>query len=289
MMQGQSVLAIVPARGGSKQLPRKNVKPLHGRPLIAWTIEAARRAQTVDRVLVSTDAAAIAETGAREGADVPLLRPAGLATDEADTAGVVLHALEWIEAHERRAYDLVVLLQPTSPLRTAADIDAGVTAFQAASGANSLVGVTESPTWPFWSHTLTGDGFRTPVFSGDGSRWRQDLLRTYMLNASLYVNPTGGSGRRVWFWTRRWRVSSLAAIVPSRSTRPRTILSLRSRRGRASSPRSAPEPTMQYQRIIPRLDIRPNLVERIHLEASCAFSVNRRRSRGTTMSRARAS
>lgn len=194
MIQGQTVLAILPARGGSKQLPGKNTLPLHGRPLIAWTIEAARRAQTVDRVVVSTDAATIADTARREGADVPFMRPADLATDEADSAGVVLHALEWLQAHERREYDLVVLLQPSSPLRTAADIDAGVTAFQAAASANSLVAVTESPKSPFWSYTLAGDGFLTPVISGDASRRRQDLPRTYGLNGALYVNRTD----RLW-------------------------------------------------------------------------------------------
>lgn len=112
------ILALIPARGGSKRLPRKNVLPLAGRPLIAWTIQAALDAGGIDDVVVSTDDAEIADVARAAGAAVPFRRPSALASDDATTLDVVWHAL----AELGNRHDWLVLLQPTSPLRTAADI-----------------------------------------------------------------------------------------------------------------------------------------------------------------------
>lgn len=122
MIEGRSVIAIVPARAGSRRLPGKNLKPLAGRPMIDWTLEAARRASTVDRVVVTSDSAAVLARAAEFGAGA-VVRPDALAGDEAPVAEAVVHALEAVGGR----WDYVVLLQPTSPLREAADIDGAVT------------------------------------------------------------------------------------------------------------------------------------------------------------------
>ncbi len=115
-MTKPSVVAIIPARGGSKGLPRKNIRPLLGKPLIAYTIEAARQCPLVDRVVVSTDDPEIAAVAAQWGAEVPFLRPAELATDEATTESVLKHAVEWLDARGC-PIDIVVFLQPTDLFR----------------------------------------------------------------------------------------------------------------------------------------------------------------------------
>lgn len=118
-----SVVAIIPARGGSKMLPRKNTLPLCGKPLIAHTIEHALAARRLDRTIVSTDDPEIAEVAERWGAEVPFLRPAELATDEATTEVVLQHALRWLETEERVRVDIMVLLEATSPIRRPGLID----------------------------------------------------------------------------------------------------------------------------------------------------------------------
>ena len=118
-----SVVAIIPARGGSKGLPRKNVLPLAGKPLLAHTILDARAAKRVDRTIVSTDDAEIAEVARAWGAEVPFTRPAELATDHATTEVVLQHALAWLEREERARVDVVVLLEATSPFRAAGLVD----------------------------------------------------------------------------------------------------------------------------------------------------------------------
>ncbi len=117
------VLGIIPARGGSKGIPRKNIRQLAGKPLIAYTILAARAARTLTRTVVSTEDPEIAEVAKAWGAEVPFTRPADMACDRASVWPVVRHATEALEAQEGKAYDAVVLLQPTSPLRQAEDID----------------------------------------------------------------------------------------------------------------------------------------------------------------------
>jgi CMP-N-acetylneuraminic acid synthetase len=137
MAASGSVIAIIPARGGSKGLPGKHLRRLGGLPLITHTIRAACSAATIDRVLCSTDDDRIGRAAAAAGAEVPFRRPAHLATDEASTTDVVLHAVEWLEAHGTDV-ELVVTLQPTSPLRTAAQIDAAVALLDDPSVGSSL-------------------------------------------------------------------------------------------------------------------------------------------------------
>src|SRR5436853_4854858 len=108
------IIALITARGGSKSIPRKNLAVVGGKPLIAWTIEAALKSNSVDRALVSTDDEEIAQIARQWGAEVPFLRPAKLAQDDSPHIPVVLHAVEWLDAHEKNAVDELILLQPTS-------------------------------------------------------------------------------------------------------------------------------------------------------------------------------
>lgn len=126
MIQNKSILALILARGGSKRLPGKNVKLLCGKPMVAWTIKAAKQSKYVDRVIVSTDSDEIAKVAKKYGADVPFIRPDELASDNATSTDAVLHTLDWLKEHEKKSYDYLLLLQPTSPLRTERHIDEAV-------------------------------------------------------------------------------------------------------------------------------------------------------------------
>jgi N-acylneuraminate cytidylyltransferase len=151
------ILAIIQARGGSKSIPGKNIKPLAGRPLIAWTVEAAKQAKTVTRVIISTDDEKIAEVARQYGAEVPFLRPAEFATDGAKSIGLLKHALEWLATNEQYHPDVIVQLKPTNPLRTAAHIDECVKKFLEVPGLDSLITVTKSPAHPLKTWKFSGE------------------------------------------------------------------------------------------------------------------------------------
>lgn len=138
-----SVVALVPARGGSKRVPRKNLAPCGGKPLLAWTVEAALGSTTIDRAILSTDDPEIAEAGRRLGLEVPFLRPREIAGDAVPMAPVMQHALTWLQQHGEKI-EALVLLQPSSPLRRAAHIDAAVALFRE-SDVETVVSVVEAP------------------------------------------------------------------------------------------------------------------------------------------------
>lgn len=123
MIEGKRILAIVPARGGSKGLPGKNILPICGKPLISWSIDKARRSRYLDLILVTTDSEEIAGIAKESGAYVPFLRPPELASDYSSTYDAIRHALNFMEKSENQRFDYVVLLEPTSPLREDDDID----------------------------------------------------------------------------------------------------------------------------------------------------------------------
>ncbi len=177
------ILAVIPARGGAKGVPGKNLRPLAGTPLIVWSIEQALATRGVTDTVVSTDDEAIADVARAAGARVPFLRPAELATDVAPTEPTMRHALEEMEQSEG-AYDAVMLLQPTSPLRHAGTLDRAIAQF-AASGADSLLGVVESHAF-FWQD---GDPPRASYDYRNRPR-RQDIAeadRRYRETGSLYI------------------------------------------------------------------------------------------------------
>lgn len=186
MFADQRVLGLIPARGGSKGLPGKNLAPLHGRPLIAWTIAAARSSGYVDDVVVTTDAEDIARVALAEGARVPFRRPARLAADEASMNDVIAHALDEL-SREGNEYRWLLLLQPTAPLRTVENIDEAFKRL-AESGGDAVVSVCEVEHSPSWMGQLPGDGNMASFVDDVASRAnRQQLATHYRLNGSIYL------------------------------------------------------------------------------------------------------
>lgn len=183
------ILAIVPARGGSKRLPGKNLRPLGGKPLVAWSIDAARAVPAIADVLVSTDDEAIADIARRHGALVPWLRPAELSTDEAATADVCLHALDWYES-QKGGVDGVLVLQPTSPFRGRDTIVAGLDLYRARDF-RRVVSFSPAAFHPMWCVRIDGDRI-SPFVEGGGFHLRsQDLPPAYAPNGALYlVSPS---------------------------------------------------------------------------------------------------
>jgi CMP-N-acetylneuraminic acid synthetase len=183
------ILAIVTARGGSKGLPRKNILPLAGKPLIAWTIEAARQSQVATRLIVSTDSQEIADVSRAWGAEVPFLRPPELARDESPHIAVVLHALQWLEAQEGSRPARVLLLQPTAPLRSAEDIR-GAVSLADRHVAAAVVSVCETAHHPFLAKRILEDGTLADSVAADGVSYlrRQALPPAYVLNGAIYLN-----------------------------------------------------------------------------------------------------
>ena len=188
-MNHMKILAVIPARGGSERLPGKNIKCLGGLPLLAWTVRAARDSGVCTEVLVSTDNASIAEIARHHGACVPGLRPRHLATETASSVDVALHALDTWEAGHGPV-DGVLLLQPTSPFRTAETIRRGVALFALNGGRHSVVSVSPAVNHPAWCFRTTRDGME-PFLGWDGVRTRsQDLEPAWTLNGAFYLVST---------------------------------------------------------------------------------------------------
>ena len=176
-----NVLGVVPARGGSKAIPQKNLALVGGRPLLSYTADAARASRRLERVILSTDDPAIAEAGRTLGLEVPFLRPASLAADDTPMIPVLRHAVSEMRARGFAA-DAVVLLQPTSPLRRAAHIDAAVDLLEQ-SGADTVVSVVDVPhQFSPASVMRLVDGRLQPLLDGPVVTRRQDKLRVYARN-----------------------------------------------------------------------------------------------------------
>lgn len=181
-MNPEKVLGLITARGGSKGLPRKNVLPAGGKPLVAWTVEAALAARSVGSVVLSTDDDEIMAAAKSAGCNVPFRRPSELAGDVASSMDVVLHALDQLPA-----FDYIVLLQPTSPLRTAADIDAAF-ALMLERGTPSCVSVCEADQSPYWMYRVeTNSKLKRLLPEMEGITRRQDLPPIYVLNGAIYI------------------------------------------------------------------------------------------------------
>jgi len=181
-VQGKRVLALITARGGSKGLPRKNVLLAAGKPLVEWTIDAAISAECVERIVLSSDDHEIMDAARSAGCDVPFCRPAHLASDVATSIDVVLHAVDQLPG-----YEYVVLLQPTSPLRTAADIDAAFE-LMIESGAPSCVSVCDVDQSPYWMYKVAaGNKLERLLSEVDRVTRRQDLPPIYVLNGAIYI------------------------------------------------------------------------------------------------------
>jgi len=186
-MSEQKIVAIIPARGGSKGLPKKNIAALCGKPLLAWTIEAARAAEQIDRVVVSTDDAEIAEVAKRHGADV-VERPAELATDTASSESALLHVLDALREADSYEPDLVVFLQATSPVRESDDIDNAIRHYRS-ERADSLFSCTRVTDHFLWEEK---DGCYVGANHDYRNRKpRQGITARYLENGSIYVFTPG--------------------------------------------------------------------------------------------------
>jgi|GEM_PF-361179 len=187
MIQSQKVLAVIPARGGSKGLPGKNIIDLAGKPLIAHTIKAAKQSRYIDRCIVTTDDDAIADAAREHGAEVPFKRPAYLAEDVTHTPPVIEHAVQFLESVGDR-YDIIVTLQPTSPLRKPEHIDEALEKL-VGSSAESVVSVKPSEYPPYWMVTLGEGGACSFVQDSVDyfKKERQELTPTYQINGAVYA------------------------------------------------------------------------------------------------------
>ena len=185
------ILGLIPARGGSKGVPRKNIRCLAGKPLLAYTAEAALNSKRLSRVILSTEDIEIAEVGRKSGLDVPFMRPADLAADSTPTLPVVIHALKSLEELGDK-FDAVCLLQPTNPLRRALDIDNCIELFER-SKADSVVSVRPVPAEynPKWVYWQDAEGMLS-ISTGDIEpvHRRQDLPEAYHRDGSVYITRT---------------------------------------------------------------------------------------------------
>jgi len=182
LIRGKKVLGIIPARGGSKGVPRKNIREVAGKPLIAWTIEEAQKSRYIDRLILSSEDQEIIRVAGQWGCEAPFVRPTELSADDTPGIDPVLHALQ-----ELPDYDYIVLLQPTSPLRSVEDID-GCIEKGISSNSKSCVSVTEPEKNPYWMYLLDAEGKMRPFVDNEELVLRrQDLPKVYALNGAVYV------------------------------------------------------------------------------------------------------
>ncbi len=191
MIGNKRVLALIPARSGSKGLPNKNIRVLLGKPLLAWPVEAARESAYVDRVVLSTDSPEYAEVGRAHGADVPFLRPAELASDTAPSIDFILHCVDALAA-EGDHFDMLILLEPTSPLTEASDVDLALETLVARPDMSAAVSVSMLESQhPVFAVRRDPVDWRISPFHGDAFGElprRQDLEQIFALDGSFYLS-----------------------------------------------------------------------------------------------------
>lgn len=201
MSKKMEVLALIPARAGSQGVPKKNITPVGGKPMLAWSIEAAKASAPITRIIVSTDSDEIAKIGVTWGAEAPFLRPADISTSTATAMDALLHTLEWLQKNEGYQPEFVVLLQPTSPLRTATDIDAAWTILRN-SNAKAILGVTPVRQFPEWLYYVNESG-QVESYLDPGktaNKQRQQLPNLYCSNGAIYILETAAIlATKSWF------------------------------------------------------------------------------------------
>ncbi|OGR20664.1 MAG: acylneuraminate cytidylyltransferase [Desulfobacula sp. RIFOXYA12_FULL_46_16] len=205
MFKDKKILAIIPARGGSKGVPGKNIRQAGGKPLIAWIIEAAKKSNHIDRLILSSDDPKIIGVAQKYGCEAPFVRPSDLAQDHSSASDVVLHALA-----EMPGYEYVMLLQPTSPLTRTTDID-GCIESCINSNAASVISVTEPGKSPYWMFNMGMDNKLSPVLGETYlNRPRQELPIVYMPTGAIYIAESG------WFLENRsfYSDSTTGYIIP---------------------------------------------------------------------------
>lgn len=186
MYKNKSILGLIPARGGSKGIPRKNIVNVNGKPLIQYTIEAAKESKYLDRIVVSTEDAEIADIAVKCGAEVPFLRPKELARDETKTIDVLLDAVKKLNNLGYK-YDYLVLLQPTQPLRKSFHIDEAIEKI-IDTNAESLVSVSEVRDHPILMKTIDENSEAKSLLGYRSDVRRQDFRKVYKVNGAIYIN-----------------------------------------------------------------------------------------------------
>jgi N-acylneuraminate cytidylyltransferase len=187
-----NILSIIPARGGSKGLPNKNILQVAGHPLLAYSIAAGIQSTSITRVICSTDSEKIAEIALSYGAEVPFLRPEKYAMDHSQDIEVFIHALEWLQKTEQYKPDIIVQLRPTSPIRFINDIETGIDLLRNNSQADSVRGISETLTTPYKMWKIKSNGFLNPLLNLSGEKEpynlpRQKLPLVYAQNGTLEV------------------------------------------------------------------------------------------------------
>ncbi len=186
MTDKYETICIIPARGGSKGIPRKNVRKLAGKPLIAYTIAQALQSRYIDRTVVSTDDEEIADISKQYGAEVPFIRPSDLSGDDASTIDVLLHAIKWMEQYEKYNFDILVLLHTTTPLRRISDIDSCIKLL-IETKADNVFSVTEAHRNPYFNMIELNSAGEISLVKKGNYITRQSAPKVYDLNASIYV------------------------------------------------------------------------------------------------------
>ena len=210
----KKIMAIVPARGGSKSIPKKNLALLAGNPLIAYTIKTAINSKMFDSIIVSTDSKEIAKVSMSFGAQVPFIRPKHLATDQTPGVDPIIHAITWMKENKNYCPDCIMCLQPTSPLRNEKDIIKSIKILTEKS-ANSVVSVTTIKHHPFWMKKIDKQGYMHDFVTQEQPiHRRQDLPSLYALNGAIYATKTN-----LFLEVKSWFPQSTYAYImpPERS------------------------------------------------------------------------
>ncbi|MBF0311449.1 MAG: acylneuraminate cytidylyltransferase family protein [Magnetococcales bacterium] len=210
MIRKPSLLGLIPARGGSKGIPRKNVAMLGDKPLLAWTIETARRCRVLDRFILSSEDEEIIAMARHYQCEVPFVRPAELAQDDTPGMEVVFHALNALE----KKYDYVVVLQPTSPFRLPEDVEACFR--MCLNGAPAVMSVAPARENPGWMYRIGQEGVMTPLMGEDSVAFRRQALPpVFILNGAVHMAKTDWlhrTGRFLTPETRAYRMSTERSV-----------------------------------------------------------------------------
>lgn len=189
MIKENIILAIIPARGGSKGVSKKNIKSLDGIPLIGHTLQEAKKSKYIDKIVVSTDDVEIAEIALNFGGEVPILRPKELATDTSSTVDTIIHMIDYLKEKVYYMPDYICLLQCTSPLRTYNDIDGAIEKLLH-TDFDGIISVCEAEVNPYWTNVFVKDNLKYFIEEGRKTTRRQDLPRIYRYNGAIYIIKT---------------------------------------------------------------------------------------------------
>lgn len=205
MIKNKTILAIIPARGRSKRIHKKNLKKIEGKSLIEISISSAKQSKYIDRIIISTDSIEIANTSEKCKACVPFLRPKSIAQDSSTSEQVIKHALKWLREHENIEYDFFILLQPTSPLRTAMDIDSALEKMNKKKESETLVSIAKTNISPYLTQTINKNGYLEPFIKRErkllyGS---QNHSAGYFPNGAIYIGKTKIFLKSNQLWTKK--------------------------------------------------------------------------------------